>query len=118
MLITEIEFGKITIDGTSYEEDFVVSKGKITVRNKENSRKFKEKFGGHTPLTTEENIPWDCKNLIIGNGFYGSMPISPEFQAEADKRGIQVIIMDTPTALSLLSTDDQTDTNYIIHITC
>ena len=118
MLITDIEFGNISIDGKAYEQDFVVSKGEIEIRDKENSRKLKEQYGGHTPLTPQENIPWDCKNLIIGNGFYGSMPVSPEFQEEADKRGIQVIIMDTPTALSLLSTDDGTDTNYIIHIRC
>jgi len=37
------------------------------------SKKFREDFG-HTPLSVEEEIPWKCRQLVIGTGAYGRLP--------------------------------------------
>ncbi len=51
------EFGRITIDGVSYDRDVVVDHGKIRKRRKGPSKPRKGEFG-HTPLTTaEEGAP-------------------------------------------------------------
>ncbi len=38
------------------------------------SKKFREDFG-HTPLSVEEEIPWKCRQLVIGTGAYGRLPV-------------------------------------------
>ena len=40
---------KIELDGHPYTEDVVILKGKISLRDKKPSRKFKKRFDGHTP---------------------------------------------------------------------
>ncbi len=117
MKVEEIGFGRVKIDGKEYTEDFIVSKGKIEKRKKENSRKYKAKYG-HTPLTIEENIPWNCKTLVIGKGFYNALPIEKSIIDEASKRGTKVVILNTPEALSLLEQSNLNNTNFIIHLTC
>ncbi len=64
-------FGRIEIDGIHYNKDVVIDGGNIIKRDKGKSRSLKSQYG-HTPLTPHENIPWDCTQLIIGTGFYGS----------------------------------------------
>jgi hypothetical protein len=58
-------FGSIRIDGVTYEHDVVIDQGNIRKRKKKPSRKFRDQFG-HTPLSVEEKIPWDCRRLVIG----------------------------------------------------
>ncbi len=115
--ITGSEFGKVIINGNEITHDFIATNGGIEKRNKEVSRKHKAKYG-HTPLTPEENIPWHCKNIIIGTGFYEGLPISPDFMMEAEKRGIQILVMDTPSALLMLEMNEDPETGFIIHLTC
>ena len=67
MKVEKVKFGQIIIDGHEYNKDFVVDQGKIFKRNKQVSKALKTGFG-HTPLTLGENIPWNCKQLIIGTG--------------------------------------------------
>jgi hypothetical protein len=63
----KFSFGSIRIDGTTYEHDVVIDRGKIRKRKKKPSKKFREAFG-HTPISIEEQIPWECKRLVIGTG--------------------------------------------------
>ena len=60
-------FGSIRIDGTTYEHDVVIDRGHIGKRKKKPSKKFRAAFG-HTPLSVEEDIPWKCRQLVIGTG--------------------------------------------------
>jgi hypothetical protein len=48
---------------------------------------FRDAFG-HTPLSLKENIPWRCKQLVVGTGAYGRLPILDEVKREADERGV------------------------------
>lgn len=52
-------FGSIRIDGVTYEHDVVIDRGEVRKRKKKASKKYRESFG-HTPLSIEEDIPWQC----------------------------------------------------------
>jgi hypothetical protein len=117
MHIENISFGSIQIDGETYEHDVVIDRGEIKKRKKTPSKKFRDKFG-HTPLSIEEKIPWKCRQLIIGNGFDGALPVMDAVKRKAEKRGIELIILPTPKALARLNKESTDDTNAILHVTC
>ena len=53
-------FGEITIDGVAYDHDVVIDHGSISKRKKAPSKPYRDHFG-HTPLSAEESIPWNCR---------------------------------------------------------
>jgi len=114
MEVQKIEFGKIVIDNQEYSKDIIIKKGKIQKRDKKHSKRYRSEFG-HTPLSIEENIPWDCKTLVIGNGHYGSLPIMNEVIKKAKKLNVSLIIKPSPEAVKNLN---EKETNYVIHLTC
>ena len=85
MKVKELSFGAVNIDGKAYFKDIVIHKGKIEKRKKEESKKFRSQFG-HTPLSTSENIPWDCKKLIIGTGHNSALPVMKEVKKRPKRR--------------------------------
>ena len=117
MRIEKFSFGSIQIDGETYEHDVVIDQGEIKKRKKKPSKKFRDKFG-HTPLSIEEKIPWKCRQLIIGNGFSGALPVMEAVKRKAEKRGVELIILPTPKALERLNKESTDDTNAVIHVTC
>jgi hypothetical protein len=117
MKIKCIESGEIEINGEKYEQDFVIELGEVRKRKKKPSKKYKEKFG-HTPLSLDEKIPWGGKELIVGTGFEGHLPVMPEVLEEAKKRGITVVQLTTPEACKVLAKRDIKKTRAVIHITC
>lgn len=117
MRIEKFSFGSIQIDGETYEHDVVIDQGEIKKRKKKPSKKFRDKFG-HTPLSIEEKIPWKCRQLIIGNGFSSALPVMDAVKRNAEKRGVELIILPTPKALERLNKESTDDTNAVIHVTC
>jgi hypothetical protein len=116
MRISHFAFGTLEIDGVTYERDVVIDQGEIHQRKKKASKKFRDAFG-HTPLTLKENIPWRCKQLVVGTGAYGRLPILDEVKREADERGVKLIVLPTAEAIKLLK-KDPLKTNAILHVTC
>ena len=114
MKVKELSFGAINIDGIDYFKDIVIHKGKIEKRKKKKSKIFRSQFG-HTPLSTLENIPWNCKKLIIGTGHSSALPVMKEVKKKAKKKGVELVFMSTPDAI--LNINDK-DTNLILHLTC
>ncbi|MBN1680739.1 MAG: hypothetical protein JW966_10630 [Anaerolineae bacterium] len=113
-----VHFGEIRLNGVPYNRDVVIcDEQHVTLRDKKPSKKHKAHFG-HTPLSIKETIPWDCQQLIIGTGTYGQLPVMKKVFAEADERGVKLIVVPTPEACTLLSRSDLTTTNAIIHVTC
>src|SRR5215831_9210353 len=107
--------GSIRIDGTTYEHDVVIEEGEVRKRKKKASKKFREQFG-HTPLSLEEEIPWNCRRLVIGTGT-GALPIMDEVKREAKHRKIKLSILPTADAIETLK-ENAEDTNAILHVTC
>jgi hypothetical protein len=114
--IEKFSFGKITIDGTTYEHDVVIDHGKIRKRSKKASKKFRDAYG-HTPLSTAEAIPWDCRKLVIGTGADGNLPVMDDVKQEAARRDLELVVLPTAAAIKALQKDSR-HTNAILHITC
>lgn len=114
MQLKNLSFGSITIDGETYEKDVIIENGSVKKRQKAESKKYKDLFG-HTPLSSEENIPWDCKILIIGTGHSSSLPVMDEVLKIAARKKVKVIIMSTPEAIDHIN---DPHTNLILHLTC
>lgn len=108
-------FGSIQIGGSTYEHDVVIDRGEVRKRKKKPSKKFRDSFG-HTPISLEEKIPWQCRCLVIGTGT-GRLPVMDEVKREAERRGIKLVILSTAKAIDLLQ-KDPADTNAILHVTC
>src|SRR5438105_14144683 len=115
MRFEKFSFGSIRIDGTTYEHDVVIDRGKIRKRKKKPSKKFRDAFG-HTPMSPKEAIPWKCTRLVIGTGT-GALPVMDEVKREAKRRKIKLVILPTKEAIRELK-QDPTATNAILHVTC
>jgi hypothetical protein len=109
-------FGSLRIDGEEYTKDVVLDRGTIRKRKKKPSREFRDQFG-HTPLSLKEDIPWDCKRLVVGTGMSGALPVMDEVRAEAERRGVALTTCPTPEAVKALK-KDSAETNAILHLTC
>lgn len=117
MRIEAYEFGRITIDGVSYEHDIVVEDGRVRKRRKGPSKDRKAEFG-HTPLTAAEKIPWSASRLWIGTGAYGGLPVAEDVRAEARRRRVTLLAKPTPELVRLVNEALPPGTNLILHVTC
>jgi hypothetical protein len=115
MRFDSFSFGSIQIDGVAYGHDVVIDRGEISQRDKKPSKQFRGAFG-HTPVSTEEQIPWKCRRLVIGTGT-GALPVMDQVKREAQRRKIELIIVPTARAIELLQ-GQSADTNAILHVTC
>ena len=111
-----VSFGLLEIDGTRYERDVVIDGTDIRQRKKGPSKKYRDRYG-HTPLSVEEAIPWGRPRLIIGTGADGQLPIMPEVQEEADRRGITITACPTREACRLISQSSER-VAAVLHVTC
>ena len=109
-------FGEIEIDGVTYEHDVVIDHGRIRKRKKGPSKALRAGFG-HTPLSAAEDLPWDCRRLVVGSGADGALPVQPEVVDEAARRGVGLVVVPTVDAIELLRVADP-GTNAILHVTC
>jgi hypothetical protein len=114
--IEKFEFGLLRIDGVDYEQDVVIDRGEIRLRKKKPSRRFREEYG-HTPLSVEERIPWNCRRLVVGTGADGALPIMRQVRGEAEDRGVELVALPTAQAIKLLGRGRGGD-NAVLHITC
>ena len=116
MRFDSFSFGSIQIDGSTYEHDVIIDRGEIRRRKKKPSKKFQEQFG-HTPLSIEEEIPWKCRQLVIGSGAHGRLPVMQDVQREAERHKIKLLVLPTTEAIEVLRREPK-DTNAILHVTC
>jgi hypothetical protein len=115
MHVQKFSFGLIRIDGVTYEHDVVIDRGDVRKRKKKPSKKFRAEFG-HTPISVEEKIPWQCRRLIIGTGT-GALPVMDEVKSEAKRRKIALLVLRTGDAIKELKKHPD-ETNAILHVTC
>jgi hypothetical protein len=112
-----VEFGEIEVEKERYEHDIVIEAGKVRKRKKGPSKPYRGQVG-HTPLSIEEKIPWGGNQLIVGTGLYGRLPVMPEVQEEARRRGIKLVVVPTEEACRLLGDLQSKDAYAILHTTC
>ena len=116
MRFTGYSFGSVRVDGVSYDHDLIIDRGKIRKRTKAASRKFCDAYG-HTPLSAAEDIPWRCRQLVIGTGAQGALPVMTQVRDEARRRKVDLVVLPTAEAIGVLSKASK-DTNAILHLTC
>lgn len=115
MRFERFSFGSIRIDGVTFDHDVVIDRGEVRKRKKKPSKKFHDSFG-HTPLSAEERIPWECRRLVIGTGT-GALPVMDEVKQEARRRKVELCILPTAQAIEVLKAAPPS-TNAILHVTC
>jgi hypothetical protein len=115
MRFQKFSFGSIRIDGVTYEHDVVIERGDVRKRKKKPSKKFRNEFG-HTPVSVEEKIPWQCRRLIIGTGT-GALPVMEDVKGEAKRRKIALLVLPITDAIEELKKHPK-ETNAILHVTC
>ena len=116
MRIDQFTFGPIHVDGVTFEHDVVIAQGQVRKRKKKSSKPFRGAFG-HTPVSIEENIPWDCRRLVVGTGADGALPVMDEVKQEAARREVDLLTVPTSEAIQVLQAEPK-DTNAILHVTC
>ena len=116
MRIDRFTFGSVRIDGEMYGHDVVIAHGRVRKRKKKSSKPFRDAFG-HTPVSIEENIPWDCRRLVVGTGADGALPVMDAVKQEAARREVELMVVPTSEAIQALQTEPK-DTNAILHVTC
>ena len=94
----------------------VITRGRVRKRKKKSSKPFRGAFG-HTPVSMEENIPWDCRYLVVGTGADGALPVMDEVKQEAARRKVDLLTVPTSEAIGVLQAEAK-DTNAILHVTC
>ena len=109
-------FGSIQLDGVTYEYDVVIDRGSIRKRKKKPSKLFRSSYG-HTPLSAAEDIPWQCRRLVVGTGAHGALPIMEEVEREAQARKVELVKVPTLQAIQELAKGGK-ETNAILHVTC
>jgi hypothetical protein len=112
-----LAFGLVEIGGTRYDRDVVVEGGEVRRRKKGPSKPRKAEYG-HTPLTSDEAIPWSAPRLIVGTGASGQLPIADDLYREAARRGVEVVARPTAEACELISAAHASSVAAILHVTC
>jgi len=88
----------------------------VRKRKKKPSKQFRDAFG-HTPLSLKEQIPWTCRQLVVGTGAHGALPVMHDVKSEAKHRNVKLLILPTAEAIEVLEQAAE-GTNAILHITC
>ena len=117
MKAKSVRFGEIRIEGVRYAHDVVVDGGRIRRRDKGPSKALREQYG-HTPLSAAEALPWGGRQLIVGTGVDGRLPVAPEVYQEAVRRGVDLTVLPTPGACRLLADLKRTQVYAVLHVTC
>lgn len=109
-------FGTLVIEGSRFDHDVVLDGGQLRKRDKSPSRD--RKVGGHTPLSSAEDLPWSGPRLLIGTGYSGRLPVLDEVREEAASRGVALEVMPTADACALLASLERDEVNAVLHVTC
>ena len=116
MRISDYSFGSVRVDGVTYDHDLIIDRGKVRKRKKAASRKFRGAYG-HTPLSAGEDIPWRCRQLVIGTGADGALPVMQQVRDEARRRKVDLVVLPTAQAIGVL-VQARAHTNAVLHLTC
>jgi hypothetical protein len=116
MRFTAYTFGSVRVDGVTYDHDLIIDRGQIRKRKKAASKQFRGEYG-HTPLSAAEDLPWQCRRLIIGTGAEGALPVMDQVKEEARRRKVDLVMLPTAQAIGVLNQATK-DTNAVLHLTC
>lgn len=114
MKIDSTEFGRITVDGTSYPHDILIHlSGDVVKRKKKLS---KQHYGTSHIISLDEK---GCDTLVLGAGQFGNVTLSPEAAEFFEHHGCRVILQPTPDAIKTYNkTRGKAKAIGLFHVTC
>jgi hypothetical protein len=111
-------FGSITIDGTTFQHDVLIHlDGTIEKRKKKLSKRL---YGtSHTISLDEAEYIFEegVNAVLIGTGQYDQVRLSSEAEAYFAVKGVKVLMLATPMAVSRWNEQDETTIGRF-HLTC
>jgi hypothetical protein len=118
MKIDGTEFGRITIDGKTYEFDVIIRlSGEIVKRKKKLSKKY---YGSSHMISKEEaKFVYEdgCKKLVLGTGQDDNVRLSKEAAEFFERKSCKVIAQPTPGAIDTFN-HSKKEKIGLFHVTC
>jgi hypothetical protein len=112
-----VAFGSLAVDGKRHDHDVVIDGGEVRKRKKKPSKPYRDQFG-HTPLSADEDLPWGGSHLIVGTGADGALPVMQKVVEEAARRDVDLVILPTAEACTVVAGLDRSDVFAVLHVTC
>ena len=115
----KFHFGRIEIDGVTYERDVVIDRGRIRKRKKKLSKAV---YGtSHTISLAEAKYVYrhgeGAQTLIIGGGQYGRVELSPEAAEYLARKRCDVVLLPTPEVIATWN-EAKGKVIGLFHVTC
>lgn len=112
MKIEKYDFGKMVLDGKSYESDLIIFPEKV-------QSSWWRKEGHFLQIEDIESIlTTNPKLVIVGSGYYGCMKISPKVIEEFKKRNIELVYTDSKNAVEEFNRREEKNKVGAFHLTC
>lgn len=113
MKITHYSFGKIIIDGKTYNSDVIIYPDRV-------DSSWWRKEGHYLQIVDlKDVISAKPSDLIIGTGYYGAMEVPGEVIEFLKSKGIEICIEKTARAVELYNEGAQkAPTIAALHLTC
>jgi len=114
MQITEYTFGRITINGETYQTDVIITPQDV----KDNWRR---KVGHNLAIEDLADVMTTKPEIvIIGSGYYGRMRIPQATRDYLEEQGIQLVVAKTAEAIDRFNHLQQECARIVaaLHLTC
>lgn len=114
-MIQEYRFGKMVIDGDSYDKDLIIAAGEVIPnwwRNKGHNLEVAD-----IEKVVEQHQP---EMVVVGKGQFGMMSISDEVRQFLNGQGIELVDKKTGKAVQIYNKNFSEGKNVIgaFHLTC
>ena len=118
MKIDSTEFGRICIDGKTYEHDVIIRlSGEIVKRKKKLSKKY---YGtSHTISKEEAKFVYEdgCRRLVLGTGQDDNVRLSKEAAEYLERKHCKAIAQPTADAVDTFN-HSKKEKIGLFHVTC
>jgi hypothetical protein len=115
MRFDKFSFGSLEIDGSSYEHDVVIDRGRSP-----NARKSSPRNSASSSAIPRcwlrKRYPGSAANLSLAPARTASRRMQ-EVRREAERRRIKLLMLPTLQAIEMLN-QNMKDTNALLHVTC
>lgn len=114
MKISDYEFGRITIDGTSYTSDVIMTPDRVIDgwwRKQGHSLQIED---------LADILPVKPEVLIVGTGYYGRMQVADDTRRFLAEKGIELKEADTAHAVAVYNELQKEYARIVaaLHLTC
>jgi len=114
-MIQEYRFGKMVIDGQTYDKDLIIASGEVIPN-------WWRKKGHNLQVADIEKVvdQHQPEMIVVGKGQFGMMSISDELRQFLHDKGIELVDKKTGKAVQIFNMNFNQGKNVIgaFHLTC